>query len=454
MMNRVLDETHAPTLRSWVATADDPAGDFPIQNLPFCQYVRDSRDQTALGVGIGDQILDLGRCAGAGWLPNWAADAVATGSLNALMGLGLAARSELRRRISGLLAAQPGPLHDRSDRESFLLPQAAVQLQVPGHVGDYTDFYASVFHATNVGSMFRPDNPLLPNYKHVPIGYHGRASSLIASGTPFRRPCGQLPPAQEGESPKFGPCQQLDYELEVGCLIAQGNPWGQPLPIASADSAIFGLCLVNDWSARDMQRWEYQPLGPFLAKSFATTVSPWVVTAEALQPFRTAAWQRAAGDPQPLPYLADPADRAGGGFAIDLEVWLQSATMRDRGLPPQRLTRGSFATMYWTFAQMIAHHTSNGCNLQPGDLLASGTVSGPERTSRGCLLELTWNGEFGKPVPGSQRTPLQLASGEQRTFLQDGDEIILRGSCQAEGYRRIGFGECRGRVLPAVPAAG
>ncbi len=448
-MRRAIDETHRADLRSWVESANDPASDFPIQNLPYCQFVRDAREHATIGVGIGDQVLDLGRCAAEGLLPGWAAEAVQTGSLNSLMGLGVAARVDLRRAISRLLAADRGELHQRPDRDRFLAPQAGVQLHVPCHIGDYTDFYASVYHATNVGSMFRPDNPLLPNYKYVPIGYHGRASSILPSGSRVRRPCGQLPPAQEGTSPTFGPCRQLDYELEIGCFIGQGNALGRPVSMASAENAIFGLCLVNDWSARDMQRWEYQPLGPFLAKNFATTVSPWIVTAEALTPFRIAAFQRPAGDPAPLPYLSDPADQAAGGFAIELEVWLQTESMRRQDLPPQRITAGSFAAMYWSFAQMIAHHTCNGCNLQPGDLLASGTVSGPDRSSRGCLLELTWDGEYGKPVPGSQRTPLALPGGEKRTFLEDGDEVILRGVSRADAFRSIGFGECRGRVVSA-----
>ena len=448
-MLHTLDETHDPERRSWVESGNDPASDFPIQNLPYCQFVRETRQHPSIGIGIGDQILDLDRCAAEGLLPTWAAEAIQTGSLNALMGLGVAARVELRRRVGQLLAADQGELRDRPGRTNFFAPISGVEFQVPGHIGDYTDFYASVYHATNVGSMFRPDNPLLPNYKHIPIGYHGRASSIIPSGQSVRRPCGQLPPKQDGDRPTFGPCQQLDYELEVGCFIAQGNGLGRPISLASAEATIFGLCLVNDWSARDMQRWEYQPLGPFLAKSFATSVSPWIVTAEALRPFRVPALPRGETDPPPLPYLQHPQNQAHGGFGVELEVWLQTESMRNQAMPAQRLTRGSFEAMYWTFAQMIAHHTSNGCNLQPGDLLASGTVSGPERSSRGCLLELTWDGEFGKPVPGSQRTPLQLPSGETRTFLQDGDEVILRGRCQAESFRRIGFGECRGRIVAA-----
>jgi len=302
-------------------------------------------------------------------------------------------------------------------------------------VGDYTDFYASIDHATNVGSMFRPDNALLPNYKWVPIGYHGRASSIVPSGTPVRRPSGQT--REESSSPPvFGPSRRLDYELEVGAIIADGNALGAPIPIASAEQHVAGLCLVNDWSARDIQAWEYQPLGPFLAKSFATTLSPWIVTLDALAPFRVPATDRPEGDPAPLPYLDDAADRSKGGFDVSLEVLLSTRRMREDGVPPWRASAGSFAAMYWTLAQMVAHHTSNGCNLQPGDLLASGTVSGPTKESRGCLLERTWRGS----------EPIALPTGESRRFLEDGDEVIMRAWCERDGRRRIGFGECRGIV--------
>lgn len=313
-----------------------------------------------------------------------------------------------------------------------------VYLHTPARIGNYTDFYASVHHATNVGSMFRPDNPLLPNYKHVPIGYHGRASSITLNEEVVR-PQGQTKPPTE-TVPTFGPCKQLDYELEVGVFIAQGNMLGVPIPIERADEQIFGLCLVNDWSARDIQAWEYQPLGPFLAKNFATTISPWIVTREALEPFRVPLAPRADGDPEPLPYLSDDQDRAAGGFDITLDVWLSSAAMREQGIAPLRVSRGNFRDMYWTFAQMIAHHTSNGCDLRPGDLLASGTVSGTAKESRGCLLEMTWRGT----------EPLELPTGEARKFLEDGDEVIFRGFCEREGAVRIGFGECRGIIVPEL----
>jgi fumarylacetoacetase len=316
---------------------------------------------------------------------------------------------------------------------------------------NYTDFYASIHHATTVGSMFRPDNPLLPNYKHIPIGYHGRASSIVVSGTEVRRPRGQQAPP-EGDpkaTPAFGPCKMLDYELEVGLFVGPGNALGQPIPIGKAASHIFGLCLVNDWSARDIQKWEYQPLGPFLAKNFATTISPFIVTMEALEPFRCPALRRPDGDPRPLPYLYSEEDQARGGIDITLEVWLQSEQMRARGLSPVLLSKSNaFKDLYWTPAQLLTHHASNGCNLQPGDLLASGTVSGPGLTERGCLLELTWDGvgADGKPRP---RKPVQLPTGETRTFLTDGDEVIFKGYCERGGFRRIGFGECRGRIAPA-----
>jgi fumarylacetoacetase len=320
-----------------------------------------------------------------------------------------------------------------------LVPMRDCELSVPAHVGDYTDFYASVYHAQNVGSMFRPDNPLLPNYKWVPIGYHGRASSIVPSGTDVRRPWGQARDGAES-APTFAPSRRLDYELEVGVFIGTGNALGTPIPIGDAERHVFGLCLVNDWSARDIQAWEYQPLGPFLAKNFATTVSPWVVTLDALAPFRAASFERPAGDPAPLPYLYSAENVAAGGIAISLEVLLSTEQMRASGMAPLRVSAGTFTDMYWTVAQLVTHHASNGCDLRPGDLLASGTVSGPTKDSRGCLLERTWRGS----------EPLQLPTGEARAFLQDGDEVTLRGYCDRPGYRRIGFGECVGRIVPAL----
>jgi fumarylacetoacetase len=349
-------------------------------------------------------------------------------SLNGLMALGGAAATELRRELSRRLREGADPL------PSALVPIRDAELFVPARIGDYTDFYASVFHASNVGSMFRPDNALLPNYKWVPIGYHGRASSIVASGTDVRRPSGQT--REPDKPPVFGPTRRLDYELEVGAFIGQGNALGAPLSIESADEHLFGLCLVNDWSARDVQTWEYQPLGPFLAKNFATTISPWVVTRDALAPFRVAAFRRPDGDPRPLSHLFSERDASLGGFDITLEVRLSSAAMRAKGLKPMLVSRGTFAQMYWTVAQLITHHASNGCNLRPGDLLASGTVSGPEKESRGCLLERTWRGT----------EPLTLPTGEARAFLEDGDEVTMSGYCDTDGARRIGFGTCAGRV--------
>jgi fumarylacetoacetase len=353
-----------------------------------------------------------------------------------LLAQGRAALRDLRAAVSGALRADTrAGRRARASGDALLVRMEDVELLLPMRVGDYTDFYASIHHATNVGSMFRPDSPLLPNYKWVPIGYHGRASSIVPSGTAVRRPAGQTRD-DASAPPRFGPSRRLDYELEVGAVVAGGNAMGDAIPIDRAEDRVAGLCLVNDWSARDIQTWEYQPLGPFLAKSFATSVSPWIVTLDALAPFRVPAAERASGDPAPLPHLNDEADRAQGGFDIGLEVLLSTERMRAAGLPPVRVSEGNFSTMYWTVAQLVAHHTSNGCNLRPGDLIASGTVSGPSKESRGCLLERTWRGT----------EPLVLPTGEERRFLEDGDEVIMRAACAHEGRRRIGFGECRGTV--------
>jgi fumarylacetoacetase len=441
------DGTCDPKLRSWLASANHAGTDFPIQNLPFGIFREASSgvgrpDSGRVGVAIGDQVLDLGALADAGVLDGLPAAVLAAcrqSSLNLLMSLGRGAWQSLRRRISALLEeANTDTIRFRRKLESALHPQAAVQMMKPAHVGDYTDFYASVFHAMNVGKLFRPDNPLLPNYKHVPIGYHGRASSLAVSGTPVRRPLGQTA-SPEGSVPTFGPTRLLDYEVEVGAFVGEGNRLGEPIPISEAREHIFGLCLVNDWSARDIQAWEYQPLGPFLAKSFLTTLSPWVVTLDALEPFRTPAFHRPLGDPVPLPYLFAEEDQERGGFDITLEALLVTAQMRAHRVEPFQLSRGNFRDLYWTIAQLLTHHASNGCNLRPGDLFASGTVSGPEDSARGCLLEITERG----------KAPVTLPNGETRKFLEDGDELILRGYCEREGAVRIGFGECRGRIEPA-----
>jgi fumarylacetoacetase len=382
-------------------------------------------------VAIGDQILDLVQCHTEGLLqelPESVQNACLAPTLNSLMALGGTASSSLRQRLSdGLRSGTEIP-----SAANLLVSMNEAELLLPTSVGDYTDFYASIFHATNVGKLFRPDNPLLPNYKYVPIAYHGRASSLVPTGTPISRPNGQRK-RPEDTVPSFGPTRSLDYELEVGFFVGQGNAWGEAISLSTAEDHIFGLCLVNDWSARDIQAWEYQPLGPFLAKSFATTLSPWVVTLEALAPFRCAAFSRPPEDPAPLPYLADAVNAEQGGIDLTLEVYLKTAQMREQNLEPLRISRGSFQQMYWTIGQMLTHHSSNGCNLRPGDLLASGTVSGAAAESRGCLLEITRRGA----------ELLQLPDGETRSFLLDGDEVILRGYCQKPGFARIGFGECR-----------
>jgi fumarylacetoacetase len=435
-----VDETHQPSLSSWVTSADAGGTEFPIQNLPLGFGSSGVERRPGPLVAIGDAVLHLDAARSGGMLDAPSAELIdacaASGSLNPLLGAGRAALKHLRAQVSRLLRADTPEGQGAQSRAAELLsPRASAELAVPMQVGDYTDFYASIHHASNVGSMFRPDNALLPNYKWVPIGYHGRASSIVASGAPVRRPVGQTRDDQSAP-PTVGPSRRLDYELEVGAVIASGNALAQPIAIAEAEAHIAGLCLVNDWSARDIQTWEYQPLGPFLSKSFATTVSPWIVTMEALAPFRAPAFERPPEDPAPLPYLRDAGNAREGGFAITLEVRLSSLRMRDEGHAPFRVSRGSFESMYWTVGQMVAHHTSNGCNLRAGDLLASGTVSGPTPESRGCLLERTWRGT----------EPLTLPTGETRRFLEDGDEVTMRGWCDRDGFRRIGFGDCRGRV--------
>ncbi|MGQ9898427.1 MAG: fumarylacetoacetase [Acidobacteriota bacterium] len=435
------DFTHDARRQSWVPSANVAGADFPLQNLPLGCFSDSSQLARRLGMAIGDQVLDLTRLA-ATLSPaetGTAADffaACATGEMAAVCALPPERITAGRHWLSNALwdGAADAPIY-RARLSPWLLPTSAVSLERPLEFKNYTDFYASVFHATNVGAMFRPDQPLLPNYKYIPIGYHGRASSVVVSGTSIRRPQGQTRPNPEAP-PVFGPSRWLDYELEVGVIVGMGNRLGEPIPIAGAGEHIFGLCLLNDWSARDIQAWEYQPLGPFLSKSFATSVSPWVVTRDALAPFRCPAMARPDGDPAPLDYLWDESDQSAGAFDVTLEVYLTTSQVREQGLPPVRLSQSQLRDLYWTPAQMIAHHTSNGCDLQPGDLLGSGTVSGPAKDTRGCLLELTWRGS----------EPLVLPSGETRRFLEDGDEVILRGFCRREGFRSIGFGECRGRI--------
>ncbi len=430
-----MNETHDPERRSWLASANRPEAAFPIQNLPFAVLRRRERgERFRPAVAIGDQALDLAALAASGVAQLAALDACRDGPLNDFMASGPAAWSTLRAFLSDLLRV--GSAHQHAV-ERCLIPLEAVEFAVPARIGDYTDFYTSIHHATNIGRLFRPDNPLLPNYRWVPIGYHGRSSSIGVSGQAFVRPSGQIMPAG-AEQPVLAPCQRLDYELEVGVFIGQGNALGQPVAMAQAEEHIFGLCLLNDWSARDIQAWEYQPLGPFLAKSFATTISPWIVTMEALQPFRSP-WSRAAGEPGALPYLASAANDAAGAVDLRLEVALQTARMRSRGEAAVTLSRSNLTDAYWTVAQLVAHHTVSGCNLQPGDLLGTGTMSGASAGSEGALIEITRGGA----------EPVRLPGGEVRTFLEDGDTVILRGRCVRPGQVSIGFGEAVGTVLPA-----
>lgn len=432
--------TQTSILRSWVASANGHA-DFPLQNLPLGVFsVKGSAPRS--GVAIGEHIFDLEAALDAGLFDGAAKSAVEAtrgGQLNAFFELGREARVALRERLIELFK-EGSTLHGKIEAQGAkLLPLATdCEMHLPAKINDYTDFYVGIEHAQNVGKLFRPDNPLLPNYKYVPIGYHGRASTIRPSGTDVRRPKGQTLPAGQTE-PTFGPCARLDYELELGIWIGQGNDMGDSIAIGDAADHIAGFCLLNDWSARDIQAWEYQPLGPFLSKSFITSISPWVVTAEALEPFRRAQPARPEGDPQPLPYLFDKRDQAAGAFDIELEVLLLTEAMREQNLPAHRLTLSNSKHMYWTVAQMVAHHSVNGCQLQAGDLFGSGTLSGPENGQFGSLLEITEGG----------KKPIELASGEVRKFLEDGDEITLRGRCSRDGFASIGFGECRGKVLAA-----
>ena len=434
----LLNDTHNPALKSWLASANSAGCDFPIQNLPFAVFRRKGSSEAFRGgVAIGDQIVDLAALAKSGVLTGEAAAAAQAGAqdkLNALMALGTPAWSALRLALSRALregSATQAALQDG------LVPQAEAEYDVPARIGDYTDFYTSVHHATNIGRLFRPDNPLLPNYKWVPIGYHGRASSIGISGQQFRRPVGQTlaPGATE---PTLGPSKRLDIELELGIFIGSGNALGEAIDITQAEDHVFGICLLNDWSARDIQGWEYQPLGPFLSKSFASTLSPWVVTLEALAPYRVP-FTRPAEDPQPMAYLDSAANRSGGAFDIQLQVGLLTPKMRAAGQTDASICRTSYRHAYWTVAQMVTHHTVNGCNLQPGDLFGSGTLSGPTLDQAAALIELTAGG----------KNPMALPGGEQRTWLEDGDSVVLRGWCEKTGAARIGFGECVGTVLPA-----
>lgn len=433
----LIDQTHDPKRLSWVPSANGHS-DFPIQNLPLGIF-NPPGGEPRCGIAIGDMILDLPAALAAGLFDGdarRAAEAASGQELNGFLALGSGPRRALRKRLSDLLSLDSV---EKDKLEGFLYEASRCCMHLPARIGDYTDFYVGIHHATNVGKQFRPDNPLLPNYKHIPIGYHGRASSIRPSGTPVRRPNGQAK-APDADRPGFRPSQRLDYELELGVWIGPGNALGEPIRIAEAPEHVAGYCLLNDWSARDIQAWEYQPLGPFLAKNFASTISAWVITPEALAPFRVAPLTRPEGDPEPLPYLQDGADQKNGGLDLELEVLLLTPGLKKRNLAPYRLALSNAQYMYWTVAQMVAHHTSNGCNLQPGDLLGTGTISGPDAAACGSILEATSGG----------KNPIVLASGEERRFLEDGDEIILRARSRREGFAPIGFGECRAVVLPAL----
>jgi fumarylacetoacetase len=431
-MTHDIDDTHDPARTSWVESANGHAA-FPIQNLPF-GIVRPGGGAPRIGVAIGDAVLDLKGLLHDKILPADFHEALGEATLNRLFALAPERRLVLRHCLSELL----GNARHR-DRISYLVYEAAdCAMQLPAAIGDYTDFYVGIHHANNIGRQFRPDSPLLPNYKYVPIGYHGRASSVRPSGTPVIRPNGQRK-APDAPAPSFGPARRLDYELELGIWVGQGNELGAPIPIGEAGGHVAGYCLLNDWSARDLQAWEYQPLGPFLAKNFLTTVSPWVVTAEAMAPFGLPQPPRPEGDPRPLDYLWDDDDQRSGALAIDLEVSIATARMREAGVVPYRLSRGPASNMYWTVAQILTHHASNGCNLQPGDLIGTGTISAPDETGYGSLMELSVGGSL----------PVALPNGESRTFLEDGDELVLSGTARADGYAPIGFGACSGIVMPA-----
>lgn len=428
-MNPGLDATHDPALMSWVASANDPATDFPIQNLPFGRFRLEEDPDWRIGVAIGDQVLDL---RGAG-LINFS-------DINRLIRLSREPRQALRAQLSAGLATGSA---QATAWQRHLYAQSAVELGLPCDIRDYTDFYVGIYHATAVGRLFRPDAPLLPNYQWVPTGYHGRASTIQPSGHDFHRPCGQVK-MPDAAAPVLTPSRRLDLELELGFIVGRPNPMGHPIPIAEAEDHVFGVTLFNDWSARDLQAWEYQPLGPFLSKNFASTLSPWMVTLDALAPFRQP-FERPAGDPQPLPYLDSAANRAQGAIGIDLEVLLQTEAMRSAGRPAEVISRSNAAeAAYWTVAQLVAHHTVNGCALSAGDLLGSGTLSGPCPQQSGSLLELSQGG----------LQPITLTNGETRCFLEDGDRITLRGRCESAGWRAIGFSECTAQVLPALESAG
>ena len=433
-----INETHDINLTSWVESANIKGCDFPIQNLPFAEFrTKNTNEEFRGGVAIGDQVIDLAKLSHLNIFTGdakTALDAASESTLNTFMGLGEQYWSALRLALSKALREGA---QQQKEMQSTLIAQADIEFSLPCRIGDYTDFYTSIYHATAVGSLFRPDNPLLPNYKWVPIGYHGRSSSIDVSGQTFHRPKGQIK-APDAVTPSFGPCKRLDYELELGIYLGKGNALGDAIAIENAENHVFGFCVFNDWSARDLQAWEYQPLGPFLAKNFASTVSPWIVTTEALAPFRTS-WTRDENDPQPMPYLESAANREQGAFDIQMDVKIQTQKMRDENHQPTQVSASSFKHSYWTVAQMVTHHTVNGCNFMPGDMLGSGTQSGPTHEEAGSLLELSRGG----------KEKITLSNGEQRSFLEDGDNVIMRGWCEKPGYARIGFGSVESTVLPA-----
>lgn len=435
----VVNETHDISLSSWVESANQAKSDFSIQNLPFAIFRRKNSDESYRGcVAIGDQVVDLQAVNEANLFAGLAQEAVRActqSSLNAYMSMGKDAWSALRWALSQSLRTG-AEMQDKM--ATCLVSQADVEYGMPCQIGDYTDFYTSIHHATSVGKLFRPDNPLLPNYKWIPIGYHGRASSIDISGQAFHRPVSQTK-APDAAEPSLGPCKRLDHELELGIFIGPGNNLGKSIPITAAESHVFGICLFNDWSARDIQAWEYQPLGPFLSKSFASTISPWIVTMEALAPYRSA-FSHPDEDPQPLPYLTSDENSAQGAIDIKLEVLLQTQKMRTNGQQPESIAHSNFIYSYWTIAQLVTHHTVNGCNLRPGDLLGSGTQSGPTPDEAGSMLELSAGG----------KKSLTLSNGESRTFIEDGDTVVIRGYCENANAPRIGFGEVASTVLPAL----
>jgi fumarylacetoacetase len=434
-----LNETHNPDLKSWVISANVSGTDFPIQNLPFGIFKPKGHSEAPRScVAIGDYILTLEDCLVLGFFTGkakTAAEAALGPTLNSLMALGFEYWSDLRHQLSALLG-EGGP---KVELEAVLISISEVEMCMPADIGDYTDFYSSINHATNVGRLFRPDNPLLPNYKHIPIAYHGRASSIRVTGTPSKRPLGQLKIKNE-DAPSLGPCKRLDYETELGVFVGPGNELGETISLDDAADHIFGFCLLNDWSARDIQAWEYQPLGPFLAKNFSTTISPWIVTLEALAPYRQKMYQRPDGDPKPLPYLTSDDHEKNGGLDINLEVAISTPKMQKNGDSPHVIGSPVFKDMYWSVFQMLTHHASGGCNLRPGDFYGSGTISGTEKDQLGSLLEVTAGGN----------NTIQFPTGETRTFLEDGDEVIMRAWCHKDGVARIGFGECRSVILPAT----